>query len=186
VHGTAAEIARQIKEGELFEPGEHNLLVYDELTTLRQVFAESAKTFLSKNEILLIASQYETIDTIGQALENVGIDVSKHLADGTLFIIDAQKGYQGADTRGTFKLAMSLIQRAKKEGRSGVTWFGDMGSFFAFQKIGDLVDYELCCPTKYEDPIKTICCYHNNDFKTLEKNEQDRLIEHHFKNIFMK
>lgn len=186
VHGTATEIARKIKEGELFDPRGHNMLVYNELKTLRHMFIESAKTFLQKNELLLLASQYETENAIKQALEiDGGIDVSSHMADGSLLIIDAQAGYRGADTRGTFKLAMSLISRARREGKSGVTWLGDMGSFFAFDKVGDLVDYELFCPTKYEEPLKTVCCYHKADFNILEKGEQDTLIQHHFKSVFV-
>lgn len=185
VQGAATELALKMKEGCLLETGSHNLLVYDGLKTLRQMLTVSARTFLPKNEILLIASQYETPDAIKQALSNEGIDVSKHLADGSLFVIDAQDGYQGADTQGTFKLAMSLIYRAKKEGKSGVTWFGDMGSFFGYNKIGSLVDYELFCPTKYEDAIKTVCCYHKLDFNMLEKEEQDILIQHHYKSIII-
>ena len=34
---------------------------------------------------------------------------------------------------------MSFLSRAKKEGRQGVTWFGDAGSFFSFEKIKGLM-----------------------------------------------
>lgn len=185
VNVPAPELVRKVSEGTLLEAHSHNLLVYDKLNTLRDIFIESATTFLPRNEILLLASQYETPDAIKQALEYAGIDVSKYLADGSLFVIDAQQGYQGADQLGTFKLALSLVHRAKKEGRAGVTWFGDVGSFIAFGETGALVDYELFCPTKYEDTIKTVCCYHKADFNVLKKTQQEKLIRHHFKSIIV-
>ncbi len=185
VRGSVAEISRKMQDGDLLEPGDHNMLVYDNMLTLRHLFVRYAKTFLPKNEILLFASQYDAIDNLKNALQESGVNVARHLVDRTLFIIDAQKGYQ-VDTRGTFKLAMSLISRARKEGRRGITWLGDVGSFFSFERIDDLVDYELYCPTKYEDIMKTICCYHTADFNILKKNQQDKLIQHHFKSIFVK
>ena len=185
IHGAASEIAEKIQEDELFEAGGHNLLVYDDLITLRDVFGNCAKTLLPKNEIVLIASQYDSLDNLKHSLQQKGVNVAEHLADGTLFIIDAQHGYQGADTYAIFKLAMTLSSRAKKEGRRGITWLGDMGSFFAFDRTHDLVDYELSCPTKYEDILKTVCCYHEVDFNLLNKKNKDRLIQHHYKSIFV-
>jgi len=184
MRGTAHEIAKAIQAGELLEAGGHNILVYSKLHDLRNIVAKSAKTFLKHNEIVLFATQYDTIDNIKLALQNEGVDVQRYIDDGTLFIIDAQEGYQGADTYGTFKLGMSLVLRVKKEKRRGLTWMGDMGSFFAFEKVHELINYEMSCPTKYEEPIKTVCCYHKGDFDKLREEEQNRLIEHHFKTMF--
>jgi hypothetical protein len=80
---------------------------------------------------------------------------------------------------------MSLLSRAKKEGRRGVSWFGDLGSFFSFEKIEELLQYELWCPQKYEDAMKTFCCYHSEDFKGLNETQQQTLLDHHFKSILM-
>jgi len=185
VQGTAEDIAIKMQTGSLIEDGGHNLLVYDNLDGLRQLFLKYAKAFLPKNEIILLATQYDGIDNIKHFLTEGGIDVTKHLADGTLFIIDAQEGYQGVDVNGTFKLALTLMSRARKEKRRGVTWLGDMGSFFAFDRICELVDYELSCPAKFEDMLKAVCCYHIEDFKNLDEKQQNMLVDHHFKSIFV-
>ena len=150
----------------------------------RGIVIAYAKTFLPQDEIVLFASQYCTPDDFKLQLENSGVNVAKHLSNGTLFIIDAQDGYQGVDVNGTFNMAMSLVQRAKKEKRRGVTWLGDMGSFFAFDKICDLIDYELDSPTKYEDSMKTVCCYHRADFARLDDSQKSTLSQHHSKSIF--
>jgi hypothetical protein len=91
-----------------------------------------------------------------------GVQVEKQSHDVTLFIVDAQQGYFGAtdDIEGTLKLAFTLASRARKENRSGLTWLGDMSSFFTFENnISKMMDYELLsCPQKYEDEmIKTVC-----------------------------
>ena len=78
---------------------------------------------------------------------------------------------------------MSLIFRIKKEGRRGVAWFGDLGSFFSFEKIEELIQYELWCPQKYEDKMKTVCCYHLKDFEKLNETQKQTLFDHHFKSI---
>lgn len=185
VRDTASELAGKIQSGDLIEAGTHNLLVYDDLKTLRDIFGNCAKVLLPRNEIVLLASQYDALDTLKHSLQQKGVNVAKHMDDGTLFIIDAQLGYQAADTYGTLKLAMTLISRAKKEGRQGITWLGDMGSFFAYERISELVDYELFCPTKYEDILKIVCCYHEVDFNSLDKKHKDKLIQHHYKSIFV-
>ena len=185
IRGAASEFAERIQSGDLIEAGGHNLLVYDELITLREIFGNCAKTLLPKNEIVVLASQYDSLDNLKRSLQKKGVNVAKHQAEGTLFIIDAQHGYQGPDTYGTFKLVVTLSSRAKKEGRRGITWLGDMGSFFAFDRIHDLVDYELSCPTKYEDTLKTVCCYHKVDFNSLDRGNKGRLIQHHRKSIFV-
>jgi hypothetical protein len=81
------------------------------------------------------------------------------------------------------EVAMSLISRIRKEGRKRDTWFGALDSFFSFEKIEDMIQYELWCPQKYVDIMKTVCCYHSEDFEKL--NEQQSFIGHHFKSILV-
>jgi hypothetical protein len=104
-----------------------------------------------------------------------------------LYIVDAQREYQvGEDSLGLWKLVMSLIPSVKKEGKHGVTWFGDLGSFFSSEKIEELMRYELWCPQKYEeDKIKTVCCYHSKDFENLNETQKQMLFDHHFKSILI-
>lgn len=144
---------------------------------------EYSRTFLPQNEIMVLGTQYEAIDEVKNILRLAGIDVESYLNQGTLFIVDAQQGYQGVDIHGMWKLAMSLVSRSKSERRLGVSWFGDLGSFFSFEKIEELMQYELWCPQKYEDQMKTVCCYHLEDFETLNETQQKTLFDHHFKSI---
>lgn len=171
--------------GSLFEPGGHSILVYDDLGSLGEIYSQYAKTHLAMGEIVLIATQYEGIETVKENLEARGVDVERHTEDGTLFVIDAQQGYQSVDAFGTLKLAMTLASRAEKEERPGVAWFGDMGSFFAFKKIKELVDYELGCPRRFAGPVRSVCCYHAADFELLSRRQKKALFDHHLKTILV-
>ncbi len=186
--GSSQEIAFQMSEknNKLIEPGSHNLLIYNDLKKFREIYIQCTGTLLAENEIVVIATQYDPIEELKNTLRLAGVDVERYLNQGSLFILDAQQGYQGVDSKGTWKFAMSLLSRAKKEGRHGVTWFGDLGSFFNFEKIEELMQYELWCPQKYEDTMKTICCYHLEDFENLSETQQHRLLDHHFKSILVK
>lgn len=193
VIGSSQEIADMMMEEtekkerkELLEPGSHNLLIYDDLKKFREIYSLCSRALLSENEIVLIGTQYDAIEEARNALRLAGIDVQNHLNQGTLFIIDAQQGYQRIDSKDIWKLGMSLLTRAKKEGRRGVTLFSDPGSFFNFGKMEELMQYELWLPQKYEDvKLKKVCCYHFQDFGRLTETQQHALIDHHFKSILI-
>ena len=184
LYGISLEIAETMaKEKSLIEPGSHTLLVYNDMEAFREIYSQYSKALLPQNEIIVVGTQYEAINNVKNNLRLSGVDVERYLNEGTLFILDAQHGYQDADTHGIWKLARSLLSRAKKEGRQGVTWFGDPGSFFSFEKIEELMQYELSLPQKYEDTIKTVCSYHLKDFEKLTEAQQHTLFDHHFKSI---
>jgi hypothetical protein len=186
VKGSSQEIADIMVADEkkkLMEPGAHNILIYNDLKAFREIYSQYSRALLAENEIVVIATQYDTISDVKNTLRLGGIDVEKYLSQETLFIIDAQQGYQDADGSGIWKLYKSLISRAKKEGKRGVTFFGDLGSFFGFEKIEELMQYELSLPQNYEDTLKGICCYHLKDFENLSETQQQTLFDHHFKSM---
>lgn len=55
---------------------EHNIIIYDVLYTLREIYCRSAKDALeNNNEIMLIVSTYETPKTVREMLTEYEIDV---------------------------------------------------------------------------------------------------------------
>ncbi len=185
VSGSSQEIAKMMTGKRLIEPGSHNLLIYSDLKGFRESYSQYSRALLPQSEIVVIGTQYDAIKDVKNALQLNGIDVDRYMNQGTLFIVDAQRGYQYVDSNGLWKLAMSLLSRVKKEGRHGVSWFGDLGSFFSFEKIEELMQYELWCPQKYKDTMKAVCCYHSEDFKRLNKTQQQTLFDHHLKSILI-
>lgn len=185
VNGSSKEIADMLadEKEKLMEPGAHNILVYNDLKAFREIYSRYSRALLAENEIVVIASQYDTISEVRNTLRLDGVDIEKYLNQGTLFIIDAQPGYQDADRSGIWKLCETLISRVRKEDRRGVTLFGDLGSFFSFEQIEEMMQYEKSLPQKYEDTMKGICCYHLEDFENLSETQQQTLFDHHFKSI---
>jgi hypothetical protein len=167
VRGSLSEIANMIanENDRLIESGSHNLLIYNNLNELRKIYSQFAMARLAQNDIVLIATQYDPLEEVKNTLRLAGVDVDSHINHGSLFITDAQQEYQRLNSKGAWELGMSLLSRAKNEGRHGLTWLGDLGSFFSFEKIEELIQYELWCPQKFEDEkMKTVCFYHVKDF----------------------
>ena len=185
VNGISQEIAKMMVEKRLIEPGDHNLLIYDDLKAFREIYSQYSRALLPENEVVVIGTQYEAVHEVKNALRLASVDVERYLNQGTLFIVDAQQGYQSIDSLGIWKLAMSLLIRIKKEGRRGVTVFADLGSFFSFEKIEELMHYELSLPQNYGETLKGVCCYHSDNFEKLTESQQQTLFDHHLKSILI-
>jgi len=185
VLGNSMDLAQTVANKELVVPGSHNLLVYDDLKTFREIYTQYSRALLPQNEIVLISTQYEPINNVKNNLRLAGVDVERYLSEGMLFILDAQHEYHNGDIDCMWKFALSLLTRVKEERRRGVTWIGDLGSFFGFEKIEELMHYELSLPQKNEQDtaIKLVCSYHLKDFEQLNENQKQTLFDHHFKSI---
>lgn len=135
VHGNSLEIAEPTAKKGLIEPRSHTLLVYNDMKAFREIYTQYSGALLPQNEIVVIGTQYDTINNVKNTMRLSGLDVERYLNQGTLFILDAQHGYQDAGSDGMWKFAKSLLLRVKKEGRRGITWFGDAGSFSVLRKL---------------------------------------------------
>lgn len=85
-------------------------------------------------------------------------------------------------------MALSSLQRRflytqrRKAGRA-LHGKGIVVDILAFDRIHELVDYELSCLTKYEQYSENICGYHKVDFNSLDKENKERPTQHHYKSI---
>jgi hypothetical protein len=177
--------------------GENAIIIYPNLQTFRQIYTEYVKDQLAKtgeeedddnstrNEqlkprIILIATFYETIDSVKHNLNAVGVDVHRHIDNGLLVIVDAFSSYY-PDVSGMKKLVASLSQRARKEGRIGVTAIVDMGFFFLFGGDGratELINYEASLAPKTEGGnVRGFSCYHGGNYDTLKDNQKKELAQ---------
>jgi hypothetical protein len=175
--------------------GENGIVIYPNLQTFRQIYTEHVKDQLAKEEdeknnntrnkqlnsrIILIATFYETIDSVKHNLSALGVDIQRHIDDGSLVIVDAFSSYY-PDVSGMKKLVASLSERAKKEGRVGVTAIVDMGFFFLFGGDGratELINYEASLAPKTEGGnIKGFSCYHGGNYSTLKDNQRKELAQ---------
>ncbi len=176
--------------------GENGIIIYPSLQSLRQIYTNYVKDQLakeaddnnssnswngqSKSRIILIATFYETVDSVKHTLSAVGVDAQSHINDGSLVIVDAFSSYY-PDIDGMKKLVASLSDRAKKEGRVGVTAIVDMGFFFLFGGDGratELINYEASLAPKTEGGnVKGFSCYHGGNYDTLKDNQKKELAQ---------
>jgi hypothetical protein len=183
--------------------GENGIVIYPNLQTFRQIYTQYVKEQLEKAEdkedhsdnnnnnhrpnkhllprIILIATFYETIESVKHHLSAVGVQNIQSLIDnGSLVIIDSFSSYY-PDTNGMKKLVASLSQRARKEDRVGVTAIVDMGYFFLFGGDGratELINYEASLPPKTEGGnVIGFSCYHGGNYNTLKDNQKKELVQ---------
>jgi hypothetical protein len=182
--------------------GENGIVIYPNLQTFRQIYTKYVKDKLAAKEveeekednnnnskrnepplprIMLIATFYETIDSVKHSLSAVGVkDIQSLINNGSLVIVDAFSSYY-PDINGMKKLVASLSDRARKEGRVGVTAIVDMGFFFLFGGDGratELINYEASlAPTTEGGNVKGFSCYHGGNYNTLKDNQKKELAQ---------
>ncbi|MFL6357197.1 MAG: hypothetical protein ACJ71C_11660 [Nitrososphaeraceae archaeon] len=176
--------------------GENGIIIYPNLQTFSQIYTQYVKAQLEKEEdnsnsnmrneqsksrIILIATFYETVDSIKHHLSAVGVkDIQSLIDNGSLVIVDAFSSYY-PDVSGMKKLVASLSERAKREGRAGVTAIVDMGFFFLFGGDGratELINYEASLAPKTEGGnVRGFSCYHGGNYSTLKDSQKKELAQ---------
>ena len=188
------------------EEGENGILVYPNMQTFREIYMQYAKDQLVAREeqkenednnnnypdnknrhkeqlpmprIVLIATFYDTVNAVKHNLSAVGVDVQSHIDDGSLLIVDAFNGYY-PNIDGMKKLVASLSERARKEGRIGVSFISNMGFFFLYDGDGhasELISYETSLPLKIDGGnVRGFSCYHARDYKNLDDSQKKELL----------
>jgi hypothetical protein len=173
--------------------GENGIIIYPTLQTFRQIYTKYAKEQLEKEDnsnsersepslprIILIATFYETPDSVKHHLSVVGVkDVQSLIDNGSLVIVETFSYYY-PDIDGMKKLVASLSERARKEGRVGVTAIVDMGFFFLFDedRATELINYEASLAPKTEGGnVKGFSCYHRGNYTTLKDSQRKELAQ---------
>jgi hypothetical protein len=189
ITGNSSDVLKQLRQA---ESGAHYIIVYYDLMTLRQIYAGYIKTQLEdNNELVLILPYYETTERVRSVLSgennssNGGsiIDVRKYEKEGSLMIIDSADAYFSSDTD-LMSFIEKLAKQAQSSGKNGISVIADLASFYYFNRIDKLIEYEMSLPTKYDDKMKLkgFCFYHQEDFdRRLSKEEKQKLLEHHDK-----
>jgi hypothetical protein len=173
--------------------GENGIVIYPNLQTFRQIYTQYVKDQLAnagndeedddnnstrneqlKPRIILIATFYETINSVKHNLNAVGVDVQRHIDNGSLLIVDP-------DINGMKKLVASISNRAARQGRVGVSAIVNTGFFFLFGGDGEaieLINYEASLPPKTEGGnIIGFSCYHVRNYNTLKDSQKEELVQ---------
>jgi hypothetical protein len=92
--GHAVEVSEELRKSEMRA---HTLLLYPDLSTLRELYSFYARSALGDSEIFLILPYLETVDNVKRILseDSANIDVRKYEKEQSLLIMDSLKGYFG-------------------------------------------------------------------------------------------
>lgn len=169
------QIIRDIRRSEFKE---HNMLLYPDLQSYREIYSECTKQALENDEVVFLATTYDSFKNVDNMLRSKGISVDEERKEGNLVIVDAVRAYQ-IDTYGAMNLAKSLIMRGASEKKTGVFNISDMGSFFLTERTEDLIQYEQSLPKKMDLEFVAICAYHKDNFGMLTDQQQQALLSFH-------
>jgi len=184
IDGNLESILRLLCETEY---GEHNIVIYPNLEAFREIYTHLAKARIqNNNDRVLLLPHYETSKSVEQALMELDMKAKEQIERGSLEIIDSQHGF--------FDPAQSFIEVVKasatdavKRRKSGAIIIADMGSFFHRQLVSDAILHECRIAAQSENSRFTIfCCYHSRDFEKLTKEQEAKMCENHFRNLFVR
>ena len=155
-------------------------MIYPDLPTFRQAYSKATKEALERNEIVFLATTYDSFQRVYDSLKDIGgVSITNEIKEGNLTILDSVKVYQ-IDTFGALKFAESLLMRSARNEKAGVFNISDLGSFFLAERIPQLLEYERGIPKKMMDLVfKAICAYHRGDFDNLSREQQEMILSGH-------
>lgn len=123
---------------------EHDMIIYEDLYTLREIYCKFSKTALEKNnEIMLIVTTYETPNNGRDMLREYEISVQKHESNSSLVIIDSVQGYHMTNFYGVLRLIQLLAVRARMDSKVGFLAYpiGDLSFYIAERKSWLITSY---------------------------------------------
>ena len=138
-----------------------------------------------KNEMVLFLPFYDSIEQVRKILLKNNVDVKKcENIEESLIIMDASKAYFGSSTDIVSFIA-SLTKLARESGKSELSVFEDMGPFFYYDKLNDLLRYEASLSSSYKPWIKAkgFCLYNKLDNNRLVTKQKKKISRNHVKEI---
>lgn len=184
VEGDVLAIVEQLHQ---FEFGEHNILVYHDYDTLKDLYSHHCQKRLKEgNEVVVLLPHYETIRSVREALRELEIDTNRYEEDQTLIIMDAINTMFNPTSRDFLDYLKGLENRARVKKKAGICVIADMGSFYHLGKIEELVSYEAAIPPRRKNVKSSLLCiYHSKDFHRLNKENRDTVCASHFRELML-
>jgi hypothetical protein len=167
--------------------GEHNIVIYPNLEAFREIYTHVTKARIQNNhDRIILLPHYETSKSVEQALMELDIKAKEEIAQGSLEIVDSQHGFFDP-AQNFIGIVRASATDAVKSGKSGAIIIADMGSFFHRQQIPEAISHECKIAAQSQDSRFTIfCCYHGRDFEKLSKEQEAKVCENHYRNLFVK
>lgn len=163
--------------------GEHNILVYDDIASFRQIYSNHAKKRLEDNEIVLLLPYFESVDSVKFYLQEAGVDAEQHSRDGSVVIVDSVEQFFGEGKDFHYFLGI-LEKKAKENGKKGISVIADMNAFYQIYDESRLIKYETSIQPKTDTKYSSLLCsYQRTNFNRLAKNVRELILAQHYRKL---
>jgi DcmR-like sensory protein len=163
--------------------GEHNILVYDDIASFRQIYSNHAKKRLEGNEIVLLLPYFESVDSVKFYLQEAGVDVEQLSRDGSLVIVDSVEQFFGEGKDFLYFLGI-LEKKAKENGKEGISVIADMNAFYQIYDESRLIKYETSIQPKTDAKYSSLLCsYQRTNFDRLAKSARELILAQHYRKL---
>lgn len=163
--------------------GEHNILVYEDITSFRQIYSNHARKRLEDNEIVMLLPYFENVDSVKFYLQEAGVDVEQRSRDGSLVIVDSVEQFFGEGKDFLYFLSI-LEKKAKEKGKEGISVIADMDAFYQVYDENRLVKYETSIQPKTDTKYSSLLCsYQRTNFNRLTKSARELILAQHYRKL---
>lgn len=168
----------------------HVLIVYSNLSDLREIYTSFAKYALDNNEVVIILYHYDNPSNIAYFLKDRGVDITRYEKEHSLLILDSLEPRFFQYKEDVFDFVKRISEKAKQRGKNGISIISDMGSFFykgdSQQNKDILFAFENAIPKQFDENIKRLCLYHKDNLNRINDKEKDLLYKSHLScSVFM-
>jgi CheY-like chemotaxis protein len=153
--------------------------VAEEITELIRFF----KNGIKNNECVIFVMGKDTnIDLLKETFIRNGIDVDRLLSDSSLIFMENKDWYipNGKVDKDSIKNQwIDLVKKCVTNGKKGLRAFCIMDTFFEYDLIDELVDYESALPPKFDFEFVSVCAYLRGNLEKLSQVQKERMIRSH-------
>ena len=163
--------------------GEHIFVIYEDITSLRELYSLYASENLKMGkDSLLILPYLETVDSVKTHLMERGISIRENQLEGALTVIDACQWFFGTNMDAN-ELTAKMFSDLNTSNRDGASVIVDLGVFFLKGEEAKLIGLESALSSKINAFSKIICCMNRLDFDRLVQAHKDILLSSHHKSL---
>jgi hypothetical protein len=169
------------------KPGEHNIIVYEDLLDFGKIYSEYCKHLLEKkNHAVFLIVFTEDKDTVIENLEHAGINTARRLRDGSLLIEEAAHDLFCSQDAMLHHFSR-LKEYPKNTGKDGLVILLDINCLYLFGNDEEekLLDFESSVLVKnniFLENSSLLCCYPLAIMGKLKEN-RDKINSYHHKVI---
>jgi hypothetical protein len=170
------------------ESGEHCILIYPNLATLREIYTQYYKKMLLKKEmVLFLLEGYESNDLISDYLTTSGIDVIQNIGNGSLVLASSLKKFFSSESLFVEFLDVVRGDIDRMGNKNGMTIITDGGSYCSStENMTSLIDFESFISSIVDiKPVKLLCLYNRDDFSMLTEEQKQILVQMHSKKLLV-